>query len=240
MFHGLLFERNPDLCKTIDKLERNAWRLCACLSYSPKSVTKSRDEAGTEVHIERHMKFLDNKNKNVGQCFSIEQVLDAISVHHIDFVSLDINRLNFTILDTLKYGLKHGSYTVDLWYIEYKVWDGNQIVIEKSENNLNALRKDFDETGVYFKLTSNSDPKYRCALGVLFVRTGEWCKIREKLPNGTYCCGKERASRIDNFLIRPFLYQNYQKMKDAEKQYSQAKQDEFIYNNLSERRWIFC
>lgn len=126
---GLLIERNPDLCKKIDKIERNVWRLCACLSHSPKSVTKSRDEAGTEVHIERHMKYLDNKNKNVGQCFSIEEVLDAISVHHIDFVSLDINRLNLTILDTLKYGLKHGSYTVDVWYIEYKVWDDNQIVI---------------------------------------------------------------------------------------------------------------
>lgn len=108
---GLLIERNPDLCKKIDKLERNAWRLCACLSYSPKNVAKSRNEAGTEVHIERHMKFLENKNKNVGQCFSLEEVLDAISVHHIDFVSLDINRLNLTILDTLKYGLKHGSYS---------------------------------------------------------------------------------------------------------------------------------
>lgn len=232
---GLLIERNPDVCKKIDKLERNAWRLCACLSYSPKSVTKSRDEAGTEVHIERHMKNLD-KNKNVGQCFSIEQVLDAISVHHIDFVSLDINRLNLTILDTLKYGLKHGSYIVDVWHIKYKVWDGNQIVIEKSENNSNALRKYFDEIGGYFELTSSSDTKYRWAPGVLFVRTGEWCKTREKLPNGTYCRGKERASRIDNFLLRPFPYK---KMKDADKQYSQAKQDEVIYNIFQKEGGFF-
>lgn len=233
---GLLIERNPDVCKMIDKLERNAWRLCACLSYSPKNVAKSRDEAGTEVHIERHMKFLDNKNKNVGQCFSIEEVLDAISVHHIDFVSLDINRLNLTILDTLKYGLKHGSYTVDVWYIKYKVWDGNQIVIEKSKININALRKYFEEIGGYFELPFNSGTKYRLAPGVLYVRTGEWCKTRENLPNGTSCRGKKRTSCTDDLLLEPFPYR---KIKDADKQHSQAKQDKVIYDIFQKKGGFF-
>lgn len=233
---GLLIERNPDLCKKIDKLERNAWRLCACLSYSPRNVAKSRDEAGTEVHIERNMNFLDNKNKNVDQCFSIEEVLDAISVHHIDFVSLDINRLNLTILDTLKYGLKHGSYTVDVWYIEYKVCNGNQIVIEKSKININALRKYFEEIGGYFELPSNSGTKYGLAPCVLFVRTGEWCKTREKLPNGTSCRGKERASCTEDLLLEPFPYR---KIKDADKQHSQAKQDEVIYDIFQKKRGFF-
>lgn len=199
-------------------------------------MTKSRDEAGTEVHIERHMNFLDNKNKNVGQCFSIEEVLDAISVHHIDFVALDINRLNLTILDTLKYGLKHGSYTVDVWYIKYKVWDGNQIVIEKSKININALRKYFEEIGGYFELPSNSGTKYRLAPGVLFVRTGEWCKTRENLPNGTSCRGIERAYCTEDLLLEPFPYR---KIKDADKQHSQAKQDEVIYD-IFQTTWIFC
>lgn len=63
---GFLIERNLDVCKMIDKLERNVWRLCVCLFYFLKNVVKSRDEVGIEVYIECYMKFLDNKNKNVG------------------------------------------------------------------------------------------------------------------------------------------------------------------------------
>lgn len=126
-----------------------------------------------------------------------------------------------TILDTLKYGLKHGSYIVDVWHIKYKVWDGNQIVIEKSKININALRKYFEEIGGYFELPSNSGTKYRLAPGVLYVRTGEWCKTRENLPNGTSCRGKKRTSCTDDLLLEPFPYR---KIKDADKQHSQAKQ----------------
>lgn len=61
---GFLIERNLDLCKRIDKLERNVWRLCVCLLYFLKSVVKSSDEVGIEVYIECYMKNLD-KNKNV-------------------------------------------------------------------------------------------------------------------------------------------------------------------------------
>lgn len=64
------------------------------------------------------------------------------------------------ILDILKYGLKYGLYIVDVWYIKYKVWDGNQIVIEKLKININVLRKYFEEIGGYFELFFNSGIKY--------------------------------------------------------------------------------
>lgn len=141
-----------------------------------------------------------------------------------------------TILDTLKYGLKHGSYTVDVWYIKYKVWDGNQIVIEKSKININALRKYFEEIGGYFELPSNSGTKYRLAPGVLYVRNGEWCKTRENLPNGTSCRGKKRTSCTDDLLLEPFPYR---KIKDADKQHSQAKQDKVIYDIFQKKGGFF-
>jgi hypothetical protein len=38
---------------------------------------------------------------------------------------------------------------VDAWTIEYRVWDGSQIIVEKSKNNLEGLRNFFKDVGGY-------------------------------------------------------------------------------------------
>lgn len=193
---GLLIEANPDLCQKIDQLKRNAWRLCACLSDSQNSVSfiKGDTVGGIADNIdEHHMKMLDRENKITIPCFSMEQILSAIGVHHIDFYSLDVEGAEMVILNSMKSGLKDGVYTVDVWAIEYRVWDGHKIVVGKSKENLNALRKYFNELGGYFEhsqLSTDSNNKDGYALDVVFVRTSEWCKTREKIPKGARCPGK--------------------------------------------------
>lgn len=58
-------------------------------------------------------------------CFSLEEVLDVISVYYIDFVYINIKDIEMFILEMMKFGLKYGIFIVDVWFIEYRVWDGN-------------------------------------------------------------------------------------------------------------------
>lgn len=196
---GLLIEGNPDLCKEIDKLKRNAWRLCACLSNSQTNISfiKGGDIGGIEDHLdEHHMKILDRKNKIFVPCFAIEQILNKISVHHIDFYSLDVEGGEMPILESMRSSLKYGTLTVDVWSIEYRVWDDHQTLVEKSKEKLNSLRKYFDELGGYFEhsqLSDDDNTKDGYALDVVFVRIGKWCKTKVKFPNGTDCPNKPES-----------------------------------------------
>eukprot|EP00105_Crassostrea_gigas_P013374 XP_011429681.1 PREDICTED: uncharacterized protein LOC105329895 isoform X1 [Crassostrea gigas] len=239
---GLLIEANPELCKSIDKLKRNAWRLCACLSNTQDSVSfiKGGGVGGIADNIdEHHMKMLDRKNKITVPCFALEQILKTIGVNHIDFYSLDVEGAEMVILNSMKSGLKNGVYTVDVWAIEYRVWDGKQIVVGKSKENLNALRKYFNELGGYFEhsqLSTDSNNKDGYALDVVFVRTSQWCKTREKFPNGTNCLRKDKSSRIKDYLLPPHPYQQ---VKDADKRYSQANQDQVVYDIVQKESGFF-
>lgn len=119
-----------------------------------------------------------------------------------------------------------------MWSIEYRVWDDHQTLVEKSKENLNSLRKYFDELGGYFEhsqLSGDDSTKDGYALDVVFVRIWKWCKTKVKFPNGTDCPKKQKEYRIDDFLLHPFPTE---KVKDADKRYSQAKQDQVTYDIL--------
>ncbi|XP_048765321.2 uncharacterized protein LOC125673094 isoform X2 [Ostrea edulis] len=190
---GLLIEANPDLCQKIDKLKRHAWRMCACLSSTMKSVSfiKGDTVGGVEQHVDKHhMKMLNNQNKITVPCFSLETALGEIKTTHIDFFSLDVEGAEMAVLGSLQDGLKSKKFFVDVWSIEYRVWDGQKVVVEKSLENLNALRKYFQTLGGYSEhsqLSNDGNFKDGYALDVVFVRNEMWCKSRDKLPNGTVC-----------------------------------------------------
>jgi hypothetical protein len=40
----------------------------------------------------------------------------------------------------MKNELTSGKIIVDVWTIEYRVWDGTKIMVDKSKNNLEGLR----------------------------------------------------------------------------------------------------
>jgi hypothetical protein len=49
----------------------------------------------------------------------------------------------------MKNKLKSGKIVVDVWTIEYRVWDGKKNIIDKSKNNLEGLRNFFKDVGGY-------------------------------------------------------------------------------------------
>lgn len=194
---GLLIEANPGLCKHIDDLKRHAWRLCACLSNKIRRATFVRADGvgGVENNLDSdHVKqFQFHKNftrKEDVPCFSMEEVLDKLNVHHIDFYSLDVEGAEMQILESMRKELSSRKMTVDIWAIEYRVWDGKQIVVHKSMENLKALRKFFREVGGYVEhshLSNDENNAIGYALDVIFVNMSTWCSRYPILPSGEQC-----------------------------------------------------
>lgn len=94
------------------------------------------------------------------------------------------------VLESMRDGLKSHRFTVDVWSIEYRVWDGKQVVYEKSLENLNSLRRYFKEIGGYSEHSQLSNDKNindGYALDVVFVRNEMYCKRHDELPDGTAC-----------------------------------------------------
>lgn len=96
---------------------------------------------GIESHIdEHHMKLMDKNSKIIVPCCDLMDVLDKIKIYHIDFFSLDVEGAEMAVLESLRDGLESSRFTVDVWSIEYRVWDGKHVVYEKSIDNLRSLR----------------------------------------------------------------------------------------------------
>ncbi|XP_062592444.1 uncharacterized protein LOC134253876 [Saccostrea cucullata] len=239
---GLLIEANPDLCYKIDQLKRNAWRLCACVSSTQKNISfiKSSGVGGIANHIDKHhIKTSNKKNTIIVPCFSFEQIFVTIGVNHIDFYALDIEGAEMAVLESMKSGLKTGTFTVDVWSIEYRVWDGQKIVVEKSKKNLKEIRDYFKHIRGYFEhlqLSTGGNGKNRYALDLVFVRISTWCKTRDSFPNGTSCPGKEKVYNINKYLKAPHPYR---KLENADHLHSQAKQDQVVYEIVKKDRGFF-
>lgn len=65
--------------------------------------------------------------------YSLEDVLGEIKTYHIDIFSLDVEGAKMAVLASLRDELESNSFTVDVWSIEYRVWDGKLVVYEKSK-----------------------------------------------------------------------------------------------------------
>ena len=90
----------------------------------------------------------------------------------------------------MKNELKSGKIIVDVWTIEYRVWDGTKIIVDKSKNNLEGLRnffKDVDDYVEHSQLSNHADTSDGMALDVVFVYTKTWCQKYQNLPSGAKC-----------------------------------------------------
>lgn len=87
--------------------------------------------------------MVQKKDKMEVPYYSLEGVLGEIKTYHIDIFSLDVEGAEMAVLESLRDGLETNSFTVDVWSIEYRVWDGKLVVYEKSLENLNSLRCTF-------------------------------------------------------------------------------------------------
>lgn len=248
---GLLIEANPELCKRIDKVERRAWRLCACLSSSTKNVTFLKSEAIGAVKEEvdeHHVKWINKKDSVTVPCFTLEDVLNRIKVKHIDYFSLDVEGAEKSVLQSLLKGLQSKQFTVDVWTIEYKVYDGSRNVMEFSTKNLKFLREYFQDLGGYTEHSQLEPlvpkPQDGTALDVVFVRNEVWCKTHDKLPNDKACPSKKSdksPEKTDTVDINKYLKEPgpYVKRANIDKKYSQANQDQTVFDIMSKKEGFY-
>ena len=171
---GLLIEANPDLCRKIDSLKRHAWRLCACVSNEVrKTKFIQNDTLGKMVsEYTKHMKLIKNTRTVTVPCFTFEEVLGSIDVYHIDYFSLDVEGAEMVILNSLKKLLFSKRLKVDIWTIEYRVFDSKGTVVDKSLDRLVKLRLYFEEIGQYVEhsqVSEVNDNRDGMALDVIFV-----------------------------------------------------------------------
>jgi hypothetical protein len=66
--------------------------------------------------------------------------LDEINVHHIDYFSLDVEGVELFVLNSMKNEMSSGKMSVDVWSIEFRVYDGTRIIEKNSFENLEKLR----------------------------------------------------------------------------------------------------
>jgi FkbM family methyltransferase len=189
---GLLIEANPDLCDAIDKRKRRVWRLCACISTESSTTFIKGGALGSpkDTVDKDHLKQLNPALQVTVLCFKLDTVLDKIQQSHIDYFSLDVEGAELFVLNSMKNELKSGKIIVDVWTIEYRVWDGTTIIVDKSKNNLEGLRnffKDVDDYVEHSQLSNTADTSDGMALDVVFVYIKSWCQKYQTLPSGAKC-----------------------------------------------------
>lgn len=73
-------------------------------------------------------------------CYSLVDVLGEIKIYYIDIFFLDVEGVEMVVFVFLRDELELNSFMVDVWFIEYCVWDGKLVVYEKFLENLNFFR----------------------------------------------------------------------------------------------------
>ncbi|XP_052085912.1 uncharacterized protein LOC127723373 [Mytilus californianus] len=189
---GLLIEADPDNCDAIDKLGRNIWRLCSCLSsLESKFFLKKGAEGSSYTFIPKErVNTVDMSQVIFVPCFHISEILKSIKQFRINYFSLDVEGAEMEVLENMKKDIQLKTLIVDVWTIEYRVWDGKKIILEKSMYNLAKLRYFFQEVGGYIEhsqLSNTNDVADGLALDVVFINLNTWCRAHETKPDGSKC-----------------------------------------------------
>jgi len=74
------------------------------------------------------------------QCFSLNTIMAAVGVRHIDFMVLDVEGAELSVLNTIDWS----TLTIDVWSIEFV-----QATRKASLEKLNKLRYFFQKNGMY-------------------------------------------------------------------------------------------
>ena len=135
---GLLIEAHPGFHRDILKKNRRALVLRGCLSSSrrPQFVKFKLDKVYSGVSA-LNKNYRKNASETDVQCFSLNSVMAAIGVRHIDFMVLDVEGSELPILETIDWT----RLNVDVFSIEYN----GKHQTKKLEN----IRHYFKRTGNY-------------------------------------------------------------------------------------------
>ncbi|XP_062607166.1 uncharacterized protein LOC134268947, partial [Saccostrea cucullata] len=101
---GLLIEGNPVSCPNIDRVQRNAWCLCACVSRENETTFIEADELGGSEKdmVDSHVIELKGYKRTKVPCFQLIDVLQLIGVFHINYFSLDVEGGEMAVLNSMK------------------------------------------------------------------------------------------------------------------------------------------
>ena len=147
---GILIEANPVRQKFLIKKNRNAFVVRSCLSVTRKPQTAKYAMPGNvggglssnlnsnDISNFRRWSKLRVFPEVYMQCFPLTSILDALGIHRIDYMSLDVEGAEIDILNTVNWT----KLTVDVFTIEYN----------RSLSKLNKLRALFEKTGLYKEL----------------------------------------------------------------------------------------
>ena len=158
---GILIEANPEYHRSILRKNRRALVLRGCLNPHPGLLKFSLDGWGGGVTT-------DNKNNREGtrkvpetdaQCFSLNSVMAAIGLCHIDFMVLDLEGSELPVLKTIDFT----RLAIDVFSIEYS--DVHRT------SKLEKIRNFFNRTGRYKEVAILPlRQKVDVAQDVLFMR----------------------------------------------------------------------
>ncbi|XP_062591339.1 uncharacterized protein LOC134259657 [Saccostrea cucullata] len=191
---GLLIEGNPVSCPYIDRVKRNAWRLCVCVAHKNETTFIEGDElGGSEKDMaDSHVIQLKGYKRTKVPCFQLIDILQLIGVFHINYFSLDVEGGEIAVLNSMREQLISRQIIVDVWTIEYRAWAGPRFDWAKGKENLANYRAFFKEIGGYaehsqlaYESRTLEDGHY---LDVVFVYIETWCKGHSSLPNGKTEC----------------------------------------------------
>ena len=138
---GILIEANPDNHRALLHKNRHALVLRACLSPSrhPALVKFRLSMAGSGVSS-LHKKIAPKSERvpeTYVQCFTLNSVMSAIGVQHVDFMVLDVEGAELQILETIDWT----TLSIDVFSIEYARHD--------QQGQLGKIRHFFSKTGRY-------------------------------------------------------------------------------------------
>ena len=153
-WRGLLIEASPTLCK---KNPRKAKWYCGCLSEE-NSIKFKTD--GTLGHI--------SSTGDTVPCTN-----PSIFNEKIDFFSLDVEGAEMNILNMMKPYLMNSTVQVNMWSIEYRVWD-KKIFYKETLEKLTQIREFFKDIGGYTEhgVVSNIPINgFKDGLDIIFVKT---------------------------------------------------------------------
>jgi len=160
---GILIEAHPDYHREILRKNRRAMVLRACLSASQRPGLQKFKLVGWGSGVSA----LNRNDYAAGSkvpetdvpCFSLNSIMAAIGVNHIDFMVLDVEGAELPVLQTIDWT----KLSIDVFSIEYT--DADRV------KKLNQLRNFFNRTGIYKEVgrLPREAPENR-AQDVIFMR----------------------------------------------------------------------
>jgi len=121
------------------------------LTFRPAGIFGGLDANMEKTHAEFVARRRDGRSTVTVQCFPLMDVLAALDVNHVDYLSLDVEGPELEILRTLDWN----RLRVDIVTVEYRVITSVPRVmvdLEATVKKLEDLRRLFNETGLYHEV----------------------------------------------------------------------------------------